>query len=471
MLYFSGIVSVRNDLLGNANREFVLIVRAEDKGNVPLSSTVNVRLVVTGENRYAPSFVAPATKEITVNENKETGSLIETFKATDSDRSLNAEVVYEITGGNDDDVFDLDRSSGKLSVKGVLDYELMRQYKLTITAKDRALNPRSTNMLYTVKLRDLNDNDPIFGQSVDTVFVEENSPVGTSVYHAVAVDIDSGDNAVIRYAIVEEDTGRKFEINEITGIVTTRGALDYETKNMYKITIMALNPNSSRKTTMSLTIHIDGVNEFVPQFVQDSYFFSISESAETKTSVGQVSATDRDSGPDGIVNYFLIGDSNAKGFKIDPRSGIILVSGQPDYESSPRITLDVLAKNWGSVKGNDTDMCTVHISVQDANDPPKFSQDVYTANVLENSGADTSVTTVVAEDFDYEPSDRAFTYTILSGNTQSLFKIDKNSGYVSTTGRGTLDRETVPMYNITVGAVDTGSPPETGIYLTLFLHI
>jgi hypothetical protein len=214
---------------------------------------------------------------------------------------------------------------------------------------------------------------------------------------------------------------------------------------------------------MSLTIYIEGVNEFVPKFEKPEYQFSISESAAPKTSVGQVRATDADNGPDGIVNYFLVGDSNAKGFKIDPRTGIILVSGRPDYESSPSITLQVLAKNWGSVKGNDTDTCVVHISVQDANDPPRFSRDIYQASVMENVGADVSVITVVAEDNDFEPSDRMFSYVILSGNSPALFKINSKTGYISTTGAGSLDRETVSIYNITVGAVDTGTPPETGM--------
>lgn len=356
----------------------------------------------------------------------------------------------------------MDRKNGVLSVKGTLDYDLVKQYTLDITAKDKALHPKETTMSYTVKLRDLNDNDPIFAQTVDTIFVDENSPVRTSVYHAVAVDNDSGDNAVIRYAIVSAQVQNKFEINEKTGIVTMVDELDYELMNTYTLTIMALNPGSSRKSTMSLTVHIEGVNEFVPEFVKDLYRFSISESAAANTSVGKVLATDADAGPDGIVNYFLIGDSNAKGFKIDPRTGVILVSGQPDYESSPSIQLEVLAKNWGSVQGNDTDTCMVYISVQDANDPPRFSQDVYQCNVLENSGADTSVVTVEAEDYDFEPTDRIFSYVILMGNSEAFFKMNSKTGYISTTGKGTLDRETVPVHIITVGAVDTGSPPETG---------
>ncbi|KAL4230607.1 Protocadherin Fat 4 [Mactra antiquata] len=461
---FSGIVSVSQSLLGYRNKIFHIVIKAEDKGTQPLSSLVNVKLTVTGNNLYAPVFVAPASKQITVNETLTVGSLIETFVANDSDRSLNAEIMYEISGGNLDDTFEMEKDSGKLLVKGPLDYEVTKVYQLNITARDKALNYKQTTISYTIRLRDVNDNDPIFGQTDDIVFIDENSSYGSIVYHAVAVDNDSGDNAKIKYAIVGVGTdASKFSIDEDTGIVTTKGELDYEKKDKYSLTIMALNdPDSTKKSTMSLTVYVEGVNEFVPQFVQATYYFSISESAETKTSVGRVSATDADDGQDGIVNYFLVGESNAKGFKIDPRTGVILVSGKPDYESSPQITLEVLAKNWGSVKGNDTDTCLVHISVQDANDAPKFTQDVYLAHVLENSGADVSVLTVVAEDNDFEVADRSFSYTILGGNAQRLFRINSKTGYISTTGRGTLDRETIPVYNITVGAVDTGSPPETG---------
>lgn len=466
----SGIISVSQTLLGNRNKVFRVVIKAEDKGTQPKSSFVDVKLTVTGNNVYAPNFVAPISKQITVDENLAIDSLIETFIANDNDRSLNAEIMYEITDGNIDNTFKIGKDSGKLTVNGPLDYEITRQFNLKITARDKALNYKQTSTSYVVKLRDLNDNDPIFGQTIDTIFVDENSPYGTTVYHAVAVDNDSGDNAVIKYAVVGDGSdASKFRINEVTGIVTTNSDLDFEKKDKYSLTIMALNdPDASRKNTMSLTVHVEGVNEFIPKFVKDTYYFSISESAATKTSVGQVTATDNDAGQDGIVYYFLVGESNAKGFKIDPRTGVILVSGQPDYESSPKITLEVLAKNWGSVKGNDTDTCIVHISVQDANDAPKFTQDIYQAHVLENSNAGVSVITVVAEDNDFEVSDRTFSYAILDGDQQRLFKINSQTGYISSTGKGTLDRESVPIHNITVGAVDTGSPPETGMLICIY---
>lgn len=460
---------MKSSLIGLRNTEYQVIVKAEDLGIDPLSATVPVNLVVTDNNLEAPSFVAPSTRQISIRENKEIGSLIETFQAQDRDNSLNGEVEYEITGGNEENLFTIGKNSGALSVKGELDYEKSREHNLNVTARDRGLYPKQSTISYRILLTDVNDNAPKFGQAEDSVYVLENSYRGTQVYQAVAVDIDSEVNAVIRYAFVGGDYN-KFQIDVTTGLITTKGDLDYEQKDAYTLTIMAMNPDSIYQSTMTLIVNIEGVNEDVPRFTQDAYFFTISESAATKTSVGTVHAEDNDKGPDGIVNYFLIGDSNAKGFKIDPRTGDILVSGKPDYESSPMITLQVLAKNWGSVKGNDTDTCTVHITVQDANDPPSFSQNVYHGSIREDvRQADISIVTVQAEDNDHDQADKTFSFVILSGNSAGLFKIHPTSGLVSTTGNGNFDRETVSLYNVTVGAVDTGSPPETGKHLAINL--
>ena len=440
-----------------------MLVKAEDLGTNPLSATVPVNLVITDDNLYAPSFVAPSNRQISIKEDKSVGTLIETFQAQDNDYGLNAEIEYEITSGNEEELFKIGKNTGTLSVKGELDYETSRDHSLVITARDKALHVKETTISYLIRLIDVNDNDPVFGQPHDVVYVPENSQRGTQVYHAVAVDIDSPENAIIKYAFVGGDLS-KFQIDTTTGLVTTKGDLDYEQKDSYTLTIMAMNPDSAHKSTMTLTVNIEGVNEYVPRFTQDAYSFTISESAETKTSVGRVHAEDNDKGPDGIVNYFLIGDSNAKGFKVDPRTGDILVSGKPDYESSPRITLQVLAKNWGSVKGNDTDTCVVHITVEDANDPPTFTQNVYQGTVMEDvMAAGVSIVVVRAEDSDFDAADRTFSYVVLSGNEDGLFKIHPTSGLVSTTGNGKFDRETLAIYNVTVGAVDTGTPPETGM--------
>ena len=102
------------------------------------------------------------------------------------------------------------------------------------------------------------------------------------------------------------------------------------------------------------------------------------------TAVGQIHALDQDQGKDGEVFYFLIGNSNDRGFHINKRTGVITVQKSLDRESQNRFVLTVLAKNRGSIQGNDTDEAQVIIQVQDGNDPPVFIQHDYRASVLEN---------------------------------------------------------------------------------------
>ena len=75
--------------------------------------------------------------------------------------------------------------------------------------------------------------------------------------------------------------------------------------------------------------------------------------------------------------YNLMGDSNLEGFSIGKTSGALLVEGEMHRESSEEVTLNVLAKNAGPLRGNDTATCTVRIIVRNANDPTYFSQQLY----------------------------------------------------------------------------------------------
>ncbi|KAK3610123.1 hypothetical protein CHS0354_039903 [Potamilus streckersoni] len=457
----TGNVSVAAPLTNQEGNELFIFIKATDKGLPPQQSTATIKLVITGVNIYAPIFEQSITEK-TVGEDISVGTTIVTFSATDKDVGLNGEVMYSIANGDPDRLFNIGRDSGILKINKSLDYEKSKEYRLNITARDKALFYREASVIFTIRLIDVNDNIPVFAKSHYDVNVEENITLGTSFFKAIAYDADTGDNAIIRYSI---SVSQIFDINIQTGWITTLGALDYETTQSYTVTIFSANPGSSQKNSMTLTIHVTGVNEFFPKFVQSIYDFTITENTQQNTPVGiPLRATDGDLGEDGIVYYYLVGSSNLKGFKINHTTGQISVAGSLDYESSmpKRITLEALAKNWGSIRGNDTDTCIVQISLNDTNDPPTFTQSIYQARIKENSKAGVSIITVVAVDFDDKPDDRKFSYIILAGNAGNLFQINPQSGLIQTTGQGELDREKVPIYNVTVGAVDTGQPPETG---------
>ena len=440
------------------------MVKAVDKGIPPKNATQEIRFKITGVNQHSPSFTT-TNLQATIPENTLIGSSIASVSATDNDFSgPNGDVSYHIIGGDPKGLFQIDQSRGDISVYQPLDYEATQQHTLTIMARDQGLFFRNATVVFVVHVTDVNDNAPIFNNSNFVVSINENTSSGVVITTITASDADSGNNAKIEYSFGYTQTFNLFTIERFTGSIRTKAPLNYEQKTSYDVLIVAVNPGTQFSNTTKVIIEVSGINEFFPKFVKQDYTFSIKESIAIDTVLGSVMATDDDDGVDGIVYYYLIGASNTKGFKLDYKSGEIIVSGRPDYESSPFITLTVMAKNWGSIKGGDTDECTVTITVEDANDPPVFSKQLYVASIPENSVGDVSVKTVSATDTDHNPDDQDFTFTILDGNNENLFKIDQNNGLVTTTGVGILDREIQHMYNLTVGAVDKGTVPQTGKY-------
>ena len=75
--------------------------------------------------------------------------------------------------------------------------------------------------------------------------------------------------------------------------------------------------------------------------------------------------------------------------------------------------------------------------------------------------SDTVVVRVNAFDADKTPRNNKFDYFIVSGSFDK-FSINSSTGEVYITPNAVLDRETLGFYNITVNAIDHGSPPLTG---------
>ena len=91
--------------------------------------------------------------------------------------------------------------------------------------------------------------------------VVENSANGTVVGTVNATDADSGQT--LSYAITAGNTGNAFAINSSTGVITTAGALDYETLSSYTLTVQATdNGTPALSGTGTVTIAItDDTNE------------------------------------------------------------------------------------------------------------------------------------------------------------------------------------------------------------------
>ena len=111
----------------------------------------------------------------------------------------------------------------------------------------------------------------------------------------------------------------------------------------------------------------------------------------------------------------------------------------------------------------------VIVQVQDGNNSPEFKKAQYSAQISEASPKGTKVVQVIAEDNDVRLTNSQFVYVIADGNENNTFSIGQSSGDIIVE-TNELDRESIANYNLTVQAVDNGSPPAIG-ETTVFIQL
>lgn len=181
-------------------------------------ATLHVTIADVNDN--APEFRIGACYPLSIPENNDV-AIIHTVAATDLDAGKNGQITYTITGGNFGNKFQINSTNGELTARS-LDRETRARYHLTITAQDKGSPPLQGTCNISVRVEDLNDNDPKFDMSKYVATIKEDVPVDTSVLKVHASDGDSGVNAKIIYSLANESQWL-FRIDNKTGIITTAG--------------------------------------------------------------------------------------------------------------------------------------------------------------------------------------------------------------------------------------------------------
>ncbi|KAK2121715.1 Cadherin EGF LAG seven-pass G-type receptor 1 [Saguinus oedipus] len=292
-------------------------VEAVDHGSSPMSSSTSISIMVLDVNDNDLVFTQP-TYELRLNEDAAMGSSVLTLQACD--RNTNSVITYHLSGQHLEPLCaqQPEAGGGLITLALPLDYKQDQQYVLAVTASD---GTRSHTADVLINVTDANTHRPVFQSSDYTVSVSEDRPVGTSIATLSANDEDTGENSRITYVI--QDPVPQFRIDPDSGTMYTMMELDCEHQVAYTLTITALdNGISQNSDTTTLEILILDANDNTPQFLWDFYQGSIFEDAPPLTSILQVSATDRDSGPNGRLLYtFQDGDDSDGDFYIKPTSG------------------------------------------------------------------------------------------------------------------------------------------------------
>lgn len=398
-------------------------------------------MLVEDVNDNEPIF-KPFQSALEVPENSSPGVLT-TVEATDRDEGAYGQVVYylqELDG--DDDIFTISTVQGKgvIRLVGELDYERKSLYQLRVLAVDRAnqgkINTGTAALL--VKIKDLEDQPPVFAVVNPVTRVPEDLPKGSKVLQVKAIDGDRGVNNLISYSIINGGNDL-FAIDENTGSVYTTKELDREDTNnqangAYILKILAtersqLKPQPSVKT--EVTIIITDINDEKPTFRSEKYECEVNENAQANTPLTFIGETlnevyDHDQGNNGTFELYI--DPPNDMFEVTPSTVVndanflirVKNNGMIDFEKIHFYNFSIVAREV--VPNGKYSSVPVYVHIRDTNDNyPEFTKQLYEVYVPENIGVGATIGQVQAVDEDSGNfGTKGIRYTSLGGSIANL---------------------------------------------------
>ena len=374
-----------------------------------------------------PAFDAPRYDWI-VPAGLPVGAAIGQVQAVDPD---GGSVSYAITTGNDAVVFQLDATTGILSVAAALP---AAGASLEVTATDARGGIGRVPVAVAVADAAQQRAPPLFPAGGWTFHVPENAAVGTVVGTAAARDLDGGP---LTYALTAGNTGGAFALDDTSGALTVAGALDHATTATHSLTLTASDAHGGMATT-TVTVTVTDVPP-PPVFGAPSYSFTVAEDSAVGTQLGTIRATV--AGGAAVTHALTAGNTDDR-WTIDATTGELKVAGTLDYETTPSYLLMVEARSGPAAAA----AVPVTITVTNVDEPPVFGADSYAFAVAEDAAPNAAVGTVTATD----PEGGAVVYDITAGDAANQWAVDALAGHLVLGSR--LDYETTPAYTLTVRA-------------------
>ena len=431
--------------------------------NPPVADCPNVRVTVfvNGVNDNPPMF-SQDTYVVSEPESVPVGVVIASVSCTDIDRSVGVLDSYNVSSVLPVqvplDTFSIDALNGNITLSQPLDYEFVDEYVITVSCSDT--EGLQDNATVVVMVTDVNDNAPNVTTSFDDVIdVNDNLPVNSEIFQFQCTDEDSNENGNVVYSIESDINGlaSSFAINNMSGNVSVASSLVLPDEVFTMFVTLAIecsdqgDPPLSENSIVVVRIYKD---DSTPPVINNTSisdgFVSISESAPVDFELLIVIATDTTS--PGLV-YSLRNESSPGTFVINSTSGSIALAQSLDRESIDSYSFVVVVTEERVAPGEpERDEAEVVVEVLDINDnPPMFSQEVYTVTHAEDLPVGETVLTVMCRDFDIMNDDE-FVYEITDSSLNDTFVINATSGSITLVSP--LDYELSSVYTIDVVCFD-----------------
>ncbi|KAM5298302.1 protocadherin Fat 2 [Ctenodactylus gundi] len=447
------------DRENSTERVIAIKVMARDGGGKVAFCTV--KIILTDENDNPPQFKA-SRYTLSIPSNISRDSPVIQVLAYDADEGRNADVTYSVDSMEDlaENIFKVNPTTGVVKAKESLVGLENRAVNFKIKAEDGG--PPHWNSLVPVQLQVVSNEVslPKFSEPLYTFSASEDLSEGSEIGVVKAV---AGQDPVI-YSLVQGTTPESnrdgvFSVDQDTGVIKVRKAMDHETTKWYQIELMAYCPHEDTNlvSLVSVNIQVKDVNDNRPVFEADPYKAFLTENMPGGTTVIQVTANDEDTGHDGQVSYRLSVDPGSNVhelFAIDSDSGWITTLKELDCETHQTYHFYVVAYDHGQTVQLSSS-ALVEVSITDENDnAPRFASEDYRGSVVENSEPGEPVATLKTLDSDISEQNRQVTCYITEGDPLGQFGISQVGDEWRISSKKTLDREHIAKYLLRVTASD-----------------
>lgn len=320
-----------------------------------------------------------------------------------------------------------------------------------------------------VEVMDLNDHSPSFPSTLQEVEISETASLRMRIPLDRAVDPDAGPNSLQTYSL---SVNQHFALDVTVAPGGTKQAelvvikeLDREVQDTFDLILVAWDKgNPPRSGSTLVRVNIQDSNDNSPVFEDSTPTVELSEDTARGTTIINLKATDPDQGANGEVEYSLSKHTRPEVqrlFYVDPQSGAVSLKAPLDYEAQPSYEVIIQARDRGP--NAIPTHCKLHVKLQDVNDNAPRIHMTWTppnspvATVLEGAPLDTFLALVMVSDADSGENGKV---RALIQEESGPFRLKRIHGdnYMIVTD-GSLDREKVMQYNITLLAQDYGDPP------------
>ncbi|XP_043924983.1 putative protocadherin beta-18 isoform X5 [Protopterus annectens] len=358
---------------------------------------------IVDANDNTPSF---SKKEIVipVPEHAVPGTKFPLDSAQDLDVGTNAVQNYRI-GTNEHfrlDVRDGNSQSKRPEIVLVkqLDYEKTHKILLQLSAVDGGEPQRTGTAVVQIIVLDINDNAPVFNQSVYKVKLFEQNAINYMAVKVTATDLDDGPNGDITYAFshISDAVGRIFKLHNKTGEITVATPLDFEDTDIYQMELQATDGGGLTEYC-KVIVEIVDVNDNAPEIILTSVRSPLPEDSSPQTVVALLNVRDRDNGGKGDIRCSITKHQPFKLMSSFKKFYRLVTDGQLDREKISEYNITVIAVDDGSPPLSST--AVIQVQISDINDnPPVFSKTLCTMQVSENNKPGALIGSVMATDKD-----------------------------------------------------------------------